>query len=158
MTWVEVLLGLVILIGVVGIVVPVLPGSMLILAALLGWAVHVDQTAGWVLAGTGVALVVLGAVLKYLVPGRRLAEAGVPNRTLWAGAGLGLIGFFVIPVAGLFLGFVLGVYAAERARLGPAAAGPSTRAALRAVGLSILIELATGLLAAAAWMVGVVVT
>lgn len=158
MTWVEVLLGLVILVGLVGIVVPVLPGTLLIAGALLGWALHVDQTAGWVVAGIGVAVLALGALLKYLVPGRRLAEAGVPHRTLWTGAGLGLIGFFVIPVVGLLFGFVLGVYVAERARLGAGAAGPSTRAALRAVGLSLLIELVTGLLAAAAWVAGVVAT
>ena len=51
-------------------------------------------------------------------------------------------GFFVVPVVGLVLGFVAGVYAAERRRVGVEAAWPSTLAALRAVGLCILIELA----------------
>ena len=54
---------------------------------------------------------------------------------------LGVVGFFVIPVVGLFVGFVLGIYLAERRRVGQADAWPSTKAALRAVGLSILIEL-----------------
>ena len=39
-------------------------------------------------------------------------------------------GFFVIPVVGLFLGFVLGVYLAELQRVGRAQAGavdPGTR-------------------------------
>ena len=31
---------------------------------------------------------------------------------------LGIVGFFVVPVVGLLLGFVLGVYLAELARLG----------------------------------------
>jgi hypothetical protein len=61
-------------------------------------------------------------------------------------------------VIGLFVGFVLGVYAAERRRLGATAAGPATRHALKAVGLSILIELTASLLAIAAWIVGVMVT
>jgi hypothetical protein len=79
--------------------------------------------------------------------------------TLAAGAALGIVGFFVIPVVGLVIGFVAGVYAAERHRLGahpPAAA--STAVAVRAVGLSIVIELVGALLAAAVWFVGVVVT
>jgi uncharacterized protein len=63
----------------------------------------------------------------------------------------------VVPVVGLFLGFVLGVYAAEHRRVGPRLAWPSTRAALRAAGLSILIELLAGLLAAGVWVTGVLV-
>ena len=64
----------------------------------------------------------------------------------------------MVPVVGLLLGFVAGVYAAERRRVGHDAAWPSTLAALRAAGLSILIELAAAVLAAATWVVGVVVT
>ncbi len=64
----------------------------------------------------------------------------------------------MLPVVGLFVGFVLGVYLAERTRLGSASAWPSTKASLRAVGLSILIELLFGVLAATAWGVGVAVT
>nr|WP_246210013.1 DUF456 domain-containing protein [Nocardioides piscis] len=67
------------------------------------------------------------------------------------------MGFFVIPVVGLFIGFVLGVYAAEHRRLGSAAAWPATKHALKAVGLSILIELAAAMLAVATWIVGVVI-
>ena len=94
---------------------------------------------------------------KYLLPGRRLREAGVPYRTLALGGVLGAIGFFVIPVVGLFLGFVLGVYLGELGRFGDRAqAWPATKQALGAVGWSILIELATGLLAAAVWIGGLV--
>ena len=83
---------------------------------------------------------------------------GIPSTTQWTGVAFGVVGFFVVPVIGLFLGFVLGVYVAERRRLGAEQAWPSTKAALRAVGLSILIELAAGVLAAGCWAVGVVLT
>jgi hypothetical protein len=96
--------------------------------------------------------------VKYAVPGRRLRASGVPTSTLWLGALGGLVGFFVVPVIGLVLGFVAGVYAAERRRLGPEAARPSTKAGLRAVGLSIAIELVAALLATGAWVAGVVLT
>jgi uncharacterized protein YqgC (DUF456 family) len=155
---VEVLVGLAIIVGLAGIIVPVLPGAVLIGAAILAWAFHVDTRTGWVVLVVALGWLLAGAVLKYVVPGRRLSEAGVPNRTLWAGAALGIVGFFVIPVIGLFVGFVVGVYAAERARLGGAAAGASTRAALRAAGVSILIELVSGTAAAATWAAGVVAT
>ena len=71
---------------------------------------------------------------------------------------LGIVGFFVIPVVGLLIGFVLGVYLAELRRVGSAAAWPATVHALKAVGLSIVIELVASLLAATTWALGVVLT
>ena len=100
----------------------------------------------------------VGAVVKYLVPGRRLQRAGVPSTTLLAGGALGVVGFFVVPVVGLPLGFLLGVYLVEWRRLGHREAWPATVHALRAVGLGIAIELGFGTLAAATWAVGVVLT
>jgi hypothetical protein len=154
----EILVALAIAVGIVGVIVPVLPGTVLVLGAILVWALQIGTSAGWVVFAVATVLLAAGSVVKFLVPGRRLRTSGVPNRTLLVGALVGFIGFFVIPVVGLFIGFVLGVYVAERARVGPALAWPSTKQALRAVGVSILIELVAALLAAVAWVVGVVVT
>lgn len=154
MAMTDTLVGLAILVGVVGIVVPVLPGSILILAAVLVWSIAASTTTGWLVFAVVATFLVLGSIVKYAVPGRGLRTAGVPNRTLLAGGLLGVVGFFVVPVVGLVLGFVLGVYLAELQRVGTGRAWPSTTAALRAVGLSMLIELAAGLLAAATWLLG----
>ena len=148
--------GLLIIVGLVGIVVPVLPGSLLVLGAIGVWAALTSGATAWAVFGVAALLLVAGTVVKFLVPGRRLQVAGVPNSTLWAGGALGLVGFFVVPVVGLVLGFVLGVYLAELRRLGSEQAWPATRAAVLAVGLSILIELAAALLATATWVVGVI--
>jgi uncharacterized protein len=153
-----VIAALLIVVGIVGIVVPVLPGLILVLAGVAVWAIPRGDALGWTVLGIATAIVVLGSVAKYLLPGRRLRDSGVPGRTVAAGAVLGVVGFFVIPVVGLFLGFVLGIYLAELVRLrGSGQAWLSTRQALAAVGWSILIELATGLLAAAVWIGGLVV-
>lgn len=158
MTLTEVLVAVAIAVGLLGIVVPILPGALLVLAAILVWAAELGGSTAWLVFALAAALIVVGAVLKYVVPGRRLKEAGIPARTQWTGVALAVPGFFVIPVVGLFIGFVLGVYLAERQRLGSAAAWPSTRSALRAVGLSILIELVSTTLAAGVWVAGVLVT
>lgn len=158
MTLTEVLVGLVILVGMAGVVVPVLPGSVLIAAAVLVWAIQVGTGTGWAVFAVATTVLAVGAVVKYAVPHRDLRQAGVPTRTLAWGAVAALVGLFVIPYLGLLVGFVAGVYLAERARLGASQAWPSTRQALRAVGVSILIELAAALLAAATWTVGVVAT
>lgn len=154
----ELVVGLVILVGLVGIVVPVLPGSILILGAVLVWATEEASRTAWVVFAVVTVLLVTGAIVKYAVPGRSLKASGVPNRSILLGGLLGIVGFFVVPVIGLVLGFVLGVYLSEQRRVGRQLAGPSTRAAIRAVGVSILIELVAGLLAASTWLVGALVT
>lgn len=157
MTGVELLVALAIAVGLAGILVPILPGSVLILGGVLVWALDVGGATAWAVFATVAAILVVGGVVKYLVPNRRLKSVGVPTSTQWIGAAAGIVGFFVIPVVGLFVGFVLGVYAAERRRVGRDA-WPSTKAALRAVGLSILIELVAGLAAALVWVGGVLAT
>ena len=135
----ELLVGLAVLVGLVGIVVPVLPGSVLILGAVLVWSIDRGDATAWVVFALVAVMLVVGAVVKYAVPGRRLKATGVPQRTL-------------------VLGFVLGVYLAEVSRVGKDEAGPSTKHALKAVGLSVLIELAAGMVAALTWFVGALIT
>ncbi len=158
MSLTEVLLALAIAVGLVGILVPVLPGTVLVLGAILVWAWSTGGTAAWLVFAVATVLLAVGTVVKYLLPGRRLQDAGIPASTQWFGVLLGVVGFFVVPVVGLVLGFVLGVYLAELRRVGSAQAWPSTVHSLRAAGLSILIELAAALAATAAWAVGVAVT
>lgn len=157
--WGEIVVGLVIATGILGIVVPVLPGASLVWIAIGVWAALTGTPTAWAVFGVATALTVLAFVVKYAVPGRRLQAAGVPGRAILAGTALGVVGFFVVPVVGLFLGFVLGIYAYElrRHRSAPRA-WVSTKHALLATGLSILIELAGALLAAGAWGVGVALT
>jgi len=150
--------GVLVAVGLIGTVLTVLPGLVLVVAGIAVWAVPRNDVVGWTVLAAAVGVALLGSVAKYLLPGRALKAAGVPGRSLVAGVVLGIIGFFVIPVIGLFFGFVLGVYLAELLRLREhAQAWPSTTQALRAVGWSILIELAAGLLATAVWIIGMIV-
>lgn len=156
MLLVNLLVALAIALGLVGIVVPLLPGSMLVLAAIGVWAIALGETGGWVVFAIAAALILLGTVVKFLVPGRRLQRSGVPNRTLLLGAIVGVVGFFVIPVVGLPVGFVAGIYLAELQRGNRAEAWPATVTAVKAVGLGIVIELGFTTLAAVVWALGLV--
>jgi len=151
-----ILVGLAIAAGLVGIVVAAIPGLILIWAAVGVWAFVEQSPVGWVIFTVATLLAIAGQVAKYLIPGKRLKEAGVPTRSLLLGGVLSLIGFFVIPIIGFVIGFVIGVYLSERVRLGShSLAWPSTVHALRAAGLSIVIELAAGLLVAGLWTITV---
>ena len=151
---VDVVTGVVILVGIVGIVLPVLPGLLLIAVALVGWAAAVGGSLAWTIAVVGLLVLGVGAVVKYLVAGRHMRSKDVPSRTIVVGGLVGILGAFVVPVVGLPLGFVLGIYAAELQRLGRDRAWPATRHALAAVGIAILIELVAGFTAAGLWLGG----
>lgn len=157
MTIVELFVALAIVVGLIGILVPVLPGTILIMGAILVWAIDTTGATAWAVFAVATIVLAVGTLVKYLVPGRQL-KATVPTSTLLVGGVLAVVGFFVIPVVGVFVGFPLGVYAAERQRVGAEQAWPSTKAALRALGVSILIELAAGAVATAVWLTGVVLT
>jgi len=158
-TTVTVISGVAVLAGVLGVLLPVLPGLLVCWLGVLFWAVFGSAGGGrWAVFGLATAVAVAGTVVKYLWPGKRLKNTGVPTSSLLAGGVLGLIGFFVVPVVGLVLGFVLGVWLAERARLGAGQAWPSTKQALAAVGLAMLVEFAAAIGIAAIWVLGVLAT
>ena len=156
----SVLVGLVMLVGLVGIVVPVVPGTALVLAAGVAWALLVQQegTGRWVVLGVMTALFLAGMVLKYALPGRRLA-GHLPRTTLLTATTGAVVGFFLLPPLGLLLGGVLGTYLPETRRLGPGRdARRSTVRVLQAVGLGVLAELVAGTLMVATWLVGLALT
>ena len=155
----EVVVGLVILVGLFGVVIQVLPGGLLVLGAIGVWAALTGTGWAWAAFAVAVVATVVAGVAKYVLAGRSLRSAGVPSSTLLWGGVAGVVGFFVVPVVGLLLGFVLGVYLAELARLHEQrAAWTATVAALRATGITILVELAGALVAAGAWLLVVLFT
>ncbi|MFI8262027.1 MULTISPECIES: DUF456 domain-containing protein [unclassified Streptomyces] len=151
------LVGLVLLLGVVGVLVPGVPGSWLVWAGVLWWALHERSAPAWTLLVSATVLLLVVQVVEWQLPPRRLRGVGVTRRmTVYAGAGA-LIGFVVLPVLGAVPGFVGGVYLCERLRLGThGEAWASARAVMRAVGTSVLVELLACLMVVGAWL-GVVV-
>jgi uncharacterized protein len=60
--------GILILVGLVGIAVPVLPGLVLVWLSVVLWAVGTHSPTGWTVLAVATALTVLGFVAQYLVP------------------------------------------------------------------------------------------
>lgn len=155
-TGVNVAVALMMLVGIVGIVVPVLPGLLLVWAGTLLWAVESQSTTGWVVLGVATGLYAVGLVAKYLLPGRRMKAAGVETLTIGLALVAAVVGFFVIPVIGAPIAFVAAIYAIERVKYREhARARVATGQALRAVALNLGIELLTALSIMTTWAVGV---
>lgn len=151
-----VLVAVAIAVGLVGVLVPLLPGSVLVFAAIAVWACYERTTVAWVALGLVGAILAAALLVKYLWPARRMRTADVGTRSLLAGGALGIVGFFVVPVVGLILGFVLGVYLAELAlRRDQRRAWASTVHAIKGVALSVGVELTGALAATMVWVVAV---
>jgi uncharacterized protein YqgC (DUF456 family) len=151
--WDLLLVGLVILLGLCGVLLPAMPGSWLVWAAVMWWALKDPQpVAWWVLVGATVLLLVSQAV-RWALPPRRLRASGATRRMLaYAGAG-SILGFVLVPVLGAIPGFLAGIYLYERLRLGRHGdAVAALRTVMRSGGSSILAELFTCQLIAAAWI------
>jgi uncharacterized protein YqgC (DUF456 family) len=147
-------------VGLAGVLVPVLPGLLLVWGAGLVWTIaDGGGPVRWAVFGVLTALFVGATVAKYVLPARSAAAQGAPKTTLLAGAAGAMVGFFVIPVIGALIGVVVGIYLAEYARLRvPREALVATRAALIAIGIGVLIELGVGVLMVLTWLVGLLAT
>jgi uncharacterized protein len=151
--WDLLLVGLVLLLGLCGVLVPGLPGSWLVWAAVLWWALKDPQPVSWwVLVGATVALL-CSQVVRWALPPRRLRASGAtPRMAVYAGLGA-LLGFVLLPVLGVIPGFMGGIYVCERRRLGRhGEAMTALRTAMREGGSSVLAELFTCLVIAGAWV------
>ncbi|MGW6708607.1 DUF456 domain-containing protein [Streptomyces sp. NPDC054956] len=147
------LVGMVLLFGLVGVMVPGAPGTLLVWAGILWWALHDQSSAAWGLLVGATALLLVVQVVKWQLPPRRLRGVGVTRRMVVLAALGAVLGFVLLPVIGTVPGFVGGIYLCERRRLGThGEAWASVRAVMRAVGTSVLVELLACLMVVGAWV------
>jgi uncharacterized protein YqgC (DUF456 family) len=155
----EVLVGVAILAGLIGIVVQVLPGAVLVLGGILVWAIMTGGVEAWVVFGIAAAAIAVAEVFQWILAGKHMRKAEVPMLTLAVGGIAGIIGFFVVPVIGLFLFFVAAIFVLEWVRRKDVAvAWASTKAALQATLITIGVQLVGSLIATGAWVVGLFIT
>jgi uncharacterized protein YqgC (DUF456 family) len=116
------------------------------------------SAASWTAAGIGALLALLGWSASALLTGRRLKKEHIPKRSILVAVLAGIVGMFVIPLFGLFIGFAGGLFLSEYVRAGDARpALNSSIEALKAMGLGMLVEFFAVSLASSVWMIGVIV-
>jgi uncharacterized protein YqgC (DUF456 family) len=155
--WLELVCLAAMVVGLVGVVVPVLPGLVLIAASGLVWALL--DGGGWVRWLTVVAMVLVGALgyaASWVAPGRSTKNAGTPDWVVLLGVAGMIVGFFVVPVVGAIVGGLAVVLVVELLRTRDlATAWASTWALVKGFGISTAISLLAGLTMIAIWGVGV---
>lgn len=150
--------ALLLIVGVMGTIFPILPGSLLTIGTLLVWAWVLGSTASWTAGLIGIALAVVGMSASAILTGRKMRREQIPRGPVIIGVIVGVVGMFIVPVVGLFLGFALGLLLAEYARRKDlSAAWRSSVEAMKSMGFGMLIECACASLATFAFVVGAIV-
>lgn len=154
---VTVVAGLLLAVAAVGTVYPVLPGSPLAIVTLIAWAWVVGSSAAWIAAVIGALISGVGWSASAVLTGRKLRQHQIPKRSIVVAMAAAVVGMFLIPVVGLFVGFGSGLLVSEYVRRRDLrAALTSSAETLKATGIGVLVEFAMVCLAGSVWMIGVI--
>lgn len=140
--------------GLIGTIVPVMPGVLLIWGAGLVYGLLEGfGTVGIVLFAVMTMLLGIGMSMSYVLPKRAGERGGAAKSSVRLGMVGAVVGFFVIPVLGLPIGGALGVLVGEFQRLRQwPAAWATTRKVLAGFGLAVLAEFTAGVFMVATWI------
>ncbi len=158
--WLEIAVAVALAVGLVGLVVPALPGLALMWVAVGVWAL-LDGGGGWRWATFGVVtiLAILGVVAALTLSGRKATGAGAPWWALALAAVGAIVGFVMIPLVGIVVGGLAGLWLGELIRLrDPRTAWDTTWAALQGYGLGTVVQMVAGVAIVLVWGVGVVLS
>jgi uncharacterized protein YqgC (DUF456 family) len=155
--WLELLVAVAMIVGLVGLVVPVLPGLVLMWAAVGLWALLDGGGAvRWATFAVVTVLALVGTIAALIWSGRKASGAGAPWWALTVAMVGAVVGFFTIPFLGIVVGGVGGLWLAELARLRhPRQAWDTTWAALQGYGVGTVVQMLAGAAIFGVWLVGV---
>lgn len=153
-----VIAALLLVVAVLGTIFPILPGSILTIITLIAWAWILGSPAAWTAAIIGAGLAIAGMSASLVLTGRKMRREQIPNGPVIVGVVFAIVGMFVIPVLGLFIGFAVGLLLAELVRRRDVkAAARSSWEAMKSMGLGILLEFTCASLAASSFAIGTLV-
>lgn len=153
-----VIAALLLVVAVLGTIFPILPGSILTIITLIVWAWILGSPAAWTAAIIGAGLAIAGMSASLVLTGRKMRREQIPNGPVIVGVVFAIVGMFVIPVLGLFIGFAVGLLLAELVRRRDVkAAARSSWEAMKSMGLGILLEFTCASLAASSFAIGTLV-
>jgi uncharacterized protein YqgC (DUF456 family) len=149
--------GLLLAVAAIGTVYPVLPGSVLAIITLIAWAWIMGSSAAWTAAAIASCIVGAGWAASAVLTGRKLKQQQIPKRSIAVAMVSAVVGMFLIPVVGLFVGFGGGLLVSEYMRRRDfRSALRSSVETLKATGIGVLVEFGMVCLAGSVWMIGVI--
>jgi hypothetical protein len=155
----ELFIGLAMAVGLLGILIPIAPGIVLVWLAGLAWTIlDGGGLMRWSLFAVMTALTIGALIANVRIPAKSASQTDAPRGTLWLAALFAIIGFFVIPVVGVLVGFCAGVLLSHLIATNDIhKAFDAMWATLRAFGKSALIQGACGVGICLLWILGLII-
>jgi uncharacterized protein YqgC (DUF456 family) len=146
-------------VGLLGLLIPVIPGLVIIWLASLAYGIGVGfQTPGWIFFSILSVIMVVGSVVDNLVMGQQAHKTGASWISVLLAMLFGVIGTFILPIIGGFIGALAALFLAEWIRR------KNWREAMTATtgwavgcGWAIVIRFILGLLMIGIWIIWVLV-
>ena len=102
------------LFGLFGLVIPVVPGLVIIWVAALGYGIAAGfGTLGWIMFAIISLLMVAGSVIDNVLMGTQARQSGASWVSIAAALVFGLAGNFVLPVIGGLIAALVALFVAE---------------------------------------------
>ena len=154
---VTIVAGLLLAVAAIGTVYPGVPGSVLAIITLMAWAWIMGSSAAWIAAVIGSVMVAAGWAAGAMLTSRKLRQQQIPKRSIAVAMVSAVVGMFLIPVVGVFVGFGAGLFVSEYARRRDFGSSlKSSAKTLKATGIGVVLEFGMVCLAGSVWMIGVI--
>jgi hypothetical protein len=145
----------VMLIGLLGLVVPIMPGLVIIWVAALGYGLFAGfGTLGWVMFALITVLMIVGSVVDNILMGAKAHESGAPWWVVLVALLAGILGNFALPIIGGLLAALLALFLVEYIRRKNAKeALKSMKGMLIGCGWALVIRFIMGLFMIGFWLI-----
>jgi uncharacterized protein YqgC (DUF456 family) len=154
---VTIVAGLLLAVAAIGTVYPGVPGSVLAIITLMAWAWIMGSAAAWIAAVIGSFMVAAGWAASAVLTSRKLRQQQIPKRSIAVAMVSAVVGMFLIPVVGVFVGFGAGLFVSEYARRRDFSSSlKSSAETLKATGIGVVLEFGMVCLAGSVWMIGAI--
>jgi len=145
----------VMLIGLLGLVVPIMPGLVIIWVAALGYGLFAGfGTLGWVMFALITVLMIVGSVVDNILMGAKAHESGAPWWVVLVALAAGILGNFALPIIGGLVAALLALFLVEYIRRKNAKeALKSMKGMLIGCGWAFVIRFIMGLFMIGFWLI-----
>jgi uncharacterized protein YqgC (DUF456 family) len=146
----------VMLFGLFGSIIPILPGLVIIWVASLGYGIFVGfDTLGWIMFAVISVLMVLGELAEHVLMGTLAHKEGAPWWVVLIVLVVAIVGNFVLPILGGILAGLMALFGMEWLRLKDAKkAMVSTRGLLVGYAWGFAARFTAGLMMISSWCIG----
>ena len=147
----------VMLFGLFGLIVPILPGLVIIWVAALGYGIFAGfDKLGWIMFAIITILMIFGELAENVLMGTHAHKEGAPWWVVLIVLAVAIAGNFVVPILGGILAGLLALFGIEGLRTKDAKkALASMRGLLVGFAWGFVARFATGLVMIGSWCVGV---